>query len=25
MTSEGDLVAATTTCFLGSDPWVAFE
>src|SRR5579859_471941 len=25
MTSEPDLVAATTTCFLGLDPWVAFE
>ena len=25
MASERDIVAATTTCFLGSDPWVAFE
>src|SRR5690349_18305835 len=25
MRSEPDLVAATTTCFLGLDPWVAFE
>ena len=25
MAGESDLVAATTTCFLGSDPWVAFD
>jgi L-ribulose-5-phosphate 3-epimerase len=25
MVGEPDLVAATTTCFLGLDPWVAFE
>ena len=25
MTDESDLVAATTTCFMGLDPWVAFE
>jgi len=25
MAGEPDLVAATTTCFLGFDPWVAFE
>ena len=25
MTAAEDLVSATTTCFLGQDPWVAFD